>query len=80
MNKETRRIEIEICGEETLRHSRRLCIEVPKEMTDEEIELMNADIFSEVAESTEWQIEESDGICPDGNLYVLGRYIYLLDS
>lgn len=72
MNKETRRIEIEIFGDETIRHLRRLCIEVPNEMDDEAIEMMDASIFAEGAETTEWDIEESDGIFPDGNPCVIG--------
>ena len=72
MNKETRRIEIEICGDETIRHLRRLCIEVPIEMSDEDIEMMDASVFAEAAETTEWEIEESDGIFPDGNPCVIG--------
>lgn len=72
MNKQTKRIEIEICGEETIRHLRRLCIEVPKKMDDEDIEMMDASIFAEGAETTEWEIEESDGIFPDGNPCVIG--------
>ena len=72
MSKETRRIEIEIFGDETIRHLRRLCIEVPIEMSDEEIETMDASVFVEVAETTEWEIEYSDGIYPDGNPCVMG--------
>lgn len=72
MKKETKRIEIEICGEETIRHLRRLCIEVPKEMDDEDIEMIDASVFAEFAETTEWEIEESDGIFPDGNPCVIG--------
>ncbi|WP_143549230.1 hypothetical protein [Rhodopirellula bahusiensis] len=68
----TKRMEIEICGDETTRHCRRLCIEVPAEMSNDEIELIDAEIFNDVAETTEWEAEESDGICADGHLYLVG--------
>lgn len=72
MNKKTRKIKIEICGDETIRHCRQLCIEIPTEMSDDEIELIDAEIFADVAETTEWEAEESYGICPDGNPCVIG--------
>jgi hypothetical protein len=47
-------------------------IEVPIEMTDEEIGCIDADIFDYVWERSEWEVDDSDGVCAEGFPEVLG--------
>ncbi len=72
MNEKTKKVELEILAEETVHHLRTVCIEVPEEMTDEEIESLDVSIFNEGFETGEWQIEESDGIWPCGKPTIVG--------
>ena len=59
----TRKFEIAVWGEEIIRHSRILRVELPDDVTEDEIDLIQSDVLEQVPEPPEWDIEESDGIC-----------------
>lgn len=66
MSTKTKRVAVEIEGREVLRHVRTVILEVPEDMTDKEVECVNADHFNDLRERTEWEVEESEGICAEG--------------
>lgn len=56
----------EIEGQEVTRQVRTAILEVPEDMTDEEVECVNADHFNHVEERTPWEVEGTDGIYAEG--------------
>jgi hypothetical protein len=66
MTNKTKKLELEIEGQEVIRQVRRVIIEVPADMSDEEVECVNADHFNHVEERSDWEIEESEGIYAEG--------------
>ena len=62
----TRKVIAEISGHELVEHYRQIVMEVPEDMTDREIECVNADRFNHVDEQTAWEMEESNGIVAVG--------------
>ncbi|MDA9856586.1 hypothetical protein N9D23_00575 [Rubripirellula sp.] len=69
----TKIVELEITGTETTTQYRTVYVEVPIEMSDEEIGCINADIFNGVQERTEWEIDDSDGVDAEGFPDVIGQ-------
>ena len=57
---------MEITGEEVVRHVRTVILEVPEDMTDKEVECVNAHHFQQVDERADWEVEESEGIYAEG--------------
>ena len=66
MSTKTKRVEVEIEGQEVTRQVRTVILEVPEDMTDEEVECVNADHFNHVDERTSWEVEDTDGIYAEG--------------
>jgi hypothetical protein len=66
MSTTTKRVAVDIQGQEVVRHVRTVILEVPEDMTDKEVECINADHFEQVEERTEWEVEESEGINAEG--------------
>lgn len=58
-----RKFEIVVWGEETIRHGRHLRVEVPDDVTDDEIDSLSSEVLGDVPDGPEWWLEESDGIC-----------------
>ena len=66
MSTKTKRVKVEIEGQEVVRHIRTVILEVPEDMTDEEVQCVNADHFNHVEERTDWEVEDSEGIWAEG--------------
>lgn len=66
MKNKTRRVIVDIQGQEEVRHIRSVIMEVPEDMLDEEVECVNADHFNHVDERSEWEVDESSGISAEG--------------
>lgn len=68
--KPTRRVLVELIGEETITHVRRVVVEVPEDAEDSEIEdLCDSGIDQWLAEAesvSEWEFEDSTGIVTTG--------------
>lgn len=58
-----RKLEIVVWGEETILHGRHLRVEVPDDVTDDEIDSLQSDVLDDVPNGPDWWLEESDGIC-----------------
>lgn len=69
MNK---KVVLEIEGKEVVTYVRTVVAEVPDDMPDEEIECINADHFSRVEERTDWEVNDSEGVCAEGFPTVVG--------
>lgn len=66
MTKKTKKVQLEIEGHETVRLLRKVVMEVPCDMSDDEAECVNADHFNRVDERTDWEVEDTDGILAEG--------------
>lgn len=66
MSTKTKRVAVEIEGREVVHHVRTVILEVPEDMTDKEVECVNADHFNHVEERVPWEVEESDGVYAEG--------------
>ncbi|APZ93334.1 hypothetical protein [Fuerstiella marisgermanici] len=66
MKNKTRRVTVDIQGQEEIRHIRSVIMEVPEDMLDEEVECVNADHFNQVEERSEWEVDDSSGIYAEG--------------
>jgi hypothetical protein len=66
MSRKTKRVAVEITGEEVIHYVRTVILEVPEDMLNEEVECINADHFEHVEERTPWDVEYSDGTYAEG--------------
>lgn len=57
-----KKLEIGTVGRETIRHVRRLCIEVPDDTTGEEVEVIMSAVFDDIPEPPQWEYDESFGV------------------
>lgn len=57
---------MKIYGNEVVHSVRKVVMEVPHDMTDEETKCVNADNFNDVEERTDWEIIDSDGLYARG--------------
>lgn len=66
----TRRVLVELTGEETITHVRRVLLEVPEDVEDSEVEELCGDSIehwlAEAGSGSEWEFEDSTGITTTG--------------
>jgi len=72
MSTKTKRVEVEIIGEEVNRYVRTVILEVPEDMLNEEVERFDADHFGLVEELTSWEMFDSSGTCAEGTPTFVG--------
>ena len=72
MTTKTKKVEVEIEGQEITRQVRTAILEVPEDMTDEEVECLSADHFNHVDERTSWEVVDSEGLYAEGFPTVIG--------
>ena len=62
----TKKVLMDIEGEELVRRIRQVVMEIPEDMSNEEAECVNADHFNNVEERTEWEVNDSSEIRAEG--------------
>ncbi len=72
MGTKTKRVEVEITGEEVICSVRKVILEVPEDMSNEDVECINADHFGQVEELTSWEILDSSGTYAEGSPTFIG--------
>lgn len=68
----SKKVMLDIEGKEVVTYVRTVVAEVPDDMPDEEIGCINADHFSRVEERTDWEVNDSEGVCAEGFPTVVG--------
>jgi hypothetical protein len=72
MNTTTKNVRAEIRGQELVYYIRSVVLEVPEDMTGEEVESIDADYLNEFEDRPAWEITDSDGLRIEGVPEVLG--------